>query len=238
VDDIEQVWDVLGGWTERIFKETVNIYHRRVVYESMLEMLREQNHPDAGLFFETYNDQYIEAQAMAIRRQADDNDRTVSLRRLLRRLDRHRAFITREWYHDRMLRPSDGHEDWRGDEFHQYVTDNRFDVFTKRAGDSKLWRKRILDDIKSLVAASETVVDYANTNIAHLQIDEPSTVTYDEFNDAINSLGALAQRYYSFVHGSSLPSLTPTVEGDWRGPFRSPLAFDHHQDEGPLEGDG
>jgi hypothetical protein len=175
---------------------------------------------------------------MAIRRQADDDDRTVSLRRLLRQLVRHRAFITREWYRDRMLRPSDGHEDWRGDEFHHYVADNRFDAFTKRAGNSKLWRKPILDDIKLLVGASETVVNYANTNVAHLQIDEPSTVTFDEFNDAINNLGALTQRYYSFVHGSFLPSLTPAVQGDWRGPFRSQLAFEHHQGNNPFKGDG
>ena len=238
MEDIEEVWDVLDGWTERIVNQVVNMYHRRVVYESMLEMLQEQNHPDAGLFFETYNGQYIEAQSMAIRRQAAEDDRTVSLRRLLGQLDRHRAFITREWYHDRMLRPSEDHEDWRGDEFHQYIADNRFDVFTKRAGNSKLWRKPILDDIKSLVAASEKVIDYANTNVAHLQIGDPSTVTYDEFNDAINDLGALTQRYYVFVHGSTVPSMTPAVQGDWRGPLRSPLAFDHHRDKKPFEGDG
>jgi hypothetical protein len=135
----------------------------------------------------------------------------------------------------RRLRAS-GHG-WRGDEFQQYVADNRFDTFTKRAGDSKLLRKRIFDDVKSMVGASEAVVG-SDTNIAHLQIDEPSTVTYEEFNDAINSLGALTQRDYSFVHGSSLPSLTPAVQGDWRGPFRSQLTFAHHQDKYPLEGPG
>lgn len=41
---------------------------------------------------------------------------------------------------------------------------------------------------------------------------------------AVEHLGEMLRRYYLLINQGGLMTVTPTIQGDWKGPFRKPLA--------------
>jgi hypothetical protein len=100
-----------------------------------------------------------------------------------------------------------------------------FDKFTDQMSDPHLGGRRLQQDRDDLDAMTNRVVRFANVVVAHADREPQSAVvTYDEFNAAIDHLGAMLKRYYLLIDQGGLMSATPTIQGDWRGPFRRPLA--------------
>jgi hypothetical protein len=68
-------------------------------------------------------------------------------------------------------------------------------------------------------------VRYANASVAHAEREpEDVRVTYDDFHRAVDHLGEMLRRYYLLINQGGLVTATPTIQGDWKGPFRKPLA--------------
>jgi hypothetical protein len=76
------------------------------------------------------------------------------------------------------------------------------------------------------VTTSEALVRYANRFVAHAErpSEQPIEATYRDLDRAIELLGALLRKYYLLIDGGGLTTVTPVIQGDWRAPFRSPLA--------------
>ena len=92
----------------------------RQVYDSItgvrsttefMVMLDSQAHPDTSIFQDAFHGMYVESQVLAIRRQADSDSRTLSLRRLIGQLEQHRKDFTRSWYVGRWMHGRDLHSD-------------------------------------------------------------------------------------------------------------------------------
>lgn len=171
---------------------------------------------------------YVESQTMAIRRQADDDSRTLSLLRLLGQLYFYRKKVTREWYGGRWMERFDlnsGHERERLEAKANDRRANRaFDQFTDSPGDNVLGGRRIEADREKLLAMTDRVVQYVNQHVAHLSVyPVADRVTYEEFEGALEHLGEMLKRYHLLIDQGSLMSPTPAIQVDWKAPFRGPL---------------
>ncbi len=166
---------------------------------------------------------------MAIRRQADDDKRTFSLRRLIGQLEQHHREFTREWYVRRWL----GNGDRASPDERARIkarTDLKlanaaFDKFTDKPGDTHLSGSRLQEDSDRLLETSEGVLRYANSVVAHYERSPKDVlVTYEDFHAALDYLSEMLCRYYLLISQDSLMKTTPVIQGDWKGPFRKPLA--------------
>jgi hypothetical protein len=227
VDELLADWR--GRWLPSFRDQVYDLHSRKQMHDEFLDMLEAQAHDDREYFGDFVHRTYLEAQTMAIRRQADDDKRTLSLRRLIGQLEKHRKDFTREWYVGRWMEGYDLDSEVEGGRlearFHLDMANDAFDEFTDKPGDSALGGRRLQEDRDQLTAMTAKVVTYVNEHVAHVAAEPASVaVTYGEFEQAIDHLGTMLKRYYLLLNQSALVSVTPTIQGDWKGPFRRPLA--------------
>jgi hypothetical protein len=132
IDSLVLEWE--GVWLASLRQQIYDLHHRRQIHDEFMEMFDAQDHPDTEIFRDAFHRMYIEAQVMAIRRQADDDKRTLSLRRLIGQLEAHRRQFTREWYVSRWtagrnVESSDERERLDA-EFHIQTANDAFDKVT------------------------------------------------------------------------------------------------------------
>lgn len=226
IDELLAEWE--GVWLGSLKQQIYDLHHRRQLHDEFMAMLDSQDHPDTEIFQDAFHRMYIEAQVMAIRRQADDDRRTLSLRRLIGQLEKHRRKFTREWYvarwvGDRDPNATDERERLEAT-FHIDAANDAFDRFTDKPGDECVGGRQLHADRDQLLALTEAVSRYASATVAHLERQpNDATVTYAEFHRALDHLGEMLRRYYLLINQGGLASTTPTIQGDWKGPFRKPL---------------
>lgn len=224
--DLLAEWDDV--WLESIKFQAYELQHRRELHDGFMAMLEGQDHPDSDIFGDAFHRMYIESQVMVIRRQADDDTRTLSLRRLIGQLEAHRRSFTRTDYTSRWLDgrdPASAHERERLEaRMHLQMANDAFDRFTDQPGDEYLGGRRLQQDRADLLSITDAVVRHANASVAHVKREAGRAgVTYAEFHKAIEHLGTMLQRYYLLINQGALVSTTPVIQGDWRGPFRRAL---------------
>ncbi len=224
--------DLLADWNERwlpsLAQQVHDMHHRRQLHDEFMTMLEASGHRDRDVFTDFFHRMYVEAQALAIRRQADEDARTLSLRRLIGQLFQHRKLFTRSWYVRRWVgtrNPNASDERERIEaRMHVQFANDAFDRFTDRPGARSLGGRRLQDDLKALSDVSEGVVSYVNEHVAHVASSPDTPVSYAEFHRAMDHLGEMLKRYYLLIDQGGLVSATPVIQGDWKGPFRRPLA--------------
>lgn len=226
IDHLVAEWQDL--WLDALKGQIYEMQHRRQLHDEFMDLLGSQDHSDTDIFGDCFHRMYIEAQVMAIRRQVDNDSRTLSLRRLFGQLEQHRRALTRSWYVDRWLNGRDlGSDDERERleaEFHLERANEAFDQFTDGPGAELLGGRRLQEDRERLLELTSQVVEYANTTVGHTQrASTDAVVTYDDFHQALDHLGEMLQRYYLLINQGGLMSTTPIIQGDWQGPFRKPL---------------
>lgn len=87
-------------------------------------------------------------------------------------------------------------------------------------GASQADPERVAADLEKLQAAVDPVKEFADKHVAHLDhtpVDE--VPSFEELDQAINTLGDLFKRYYRAVTGVS-GSITLTIIDNWMAPFR------------------
>ena len=64
----------------------------------------------------------------------------------------------------------------------------------------------------------------ADRTIAHIdKRGRTAAVTFGDLDRAIDEIGRVFQCYRELIAGSPLTTLEPTIQGDWKAPFRAPL---------------
>lgn len=226
--DIDQALVRWKAWLENLKGQIYDLHHRRELHDEFMVLLDTQDHRDTGIFGDAFHRMYIESQVMAIRRLADDDKRTISLRRLIGQIEQWRRDFTRQWYVERWMSNFDrGSADERTrllGEFQLTNANASFDNFTDKDGDEQIGGRRLQEDRDELVRLTDDLVQYANATVAHAQ-REPvaATVTYGEFNKAIDHVGEMLRRYHLLIDQGGLVTTVPVIQGDWKGPFRKPL---------------
>jgi hypothetical protein len=100
------------------------------------------------------------------------------------------------------------------------------DAFDRFAGDvgNHVDPALVERDLEALRSTTSGVVHFATRTVAHLDkrgVDQE--ITFGELNRALDTLSDLVRRYHLLVTGSSLLRVEPTMQGDWKAPFRIPL---------------
>lgn len=226
--DIDQALDEWKVWLENLKGQIYDLHHRRQLHDEFMELLDRQDHPDTGILGDAFHRMYIESQVMAIRRLADDDKRTISLRRLIGQIEQRRPDFTRDWYVARWMSNFDlASADERTRlkaEFQLRNANSSFDKFTDTEGDPQIGGRRLQEDRDELVGLTDELVQYTNGIVAHAQRDPlASTVTYGEFYKSIDHIGSMLKRYHLLIDQGGLMTVVPVIQGDWKGPFRKPL---------------
>ncbi len=94
-------------WLENLKTQIYDLHHRRRLHDEFMVLLDAQEHRDTEILKDAFHRMYIESQVMAIRRQADDDQRTLSLRRLIGQIEQRRGQFSRVWYVERWVQNLD-----------------------------------------------------------------------------------------------------------------------------------
>ena len=79
----------------------------------------------------------------------------------------------------------------------------------------------ITDNLATLGRSTATVSRWADEQVAHIGRKQSSNPTFNELDEAIDTLGNLLQKYYQLIDGGYLSDVKPIIPDDWRRPFRS-----------------
>jgi hypothetical protein len=200
-------------WIEGEIKgEVLTMHHHQAVFQRVSEIVntREPKLP-GSLFFDYFRDTYATSQAAAIRRQAEQSQRVVSLGRLLPEIAAGPERLTRR----RFVGAWPPEEQPRGS-----------DTFSERfAGDlgDHLDPKPVAADIERLEAEAKKVIDHVDQYIAHAD-EKPvaELATFEELNAAIAIVGELFRKYALLLTGDSYATLVPVPQHNWEAIFEVP----------------
>ncbi|MGH2719788.1 MAG: hypothetical protein ACRDJU_14605 [Actinomycetota bacterium] len=220
IDDLAAEWEAQRLASLR--RDIYELHLRKKVHDEFMELLR-RNGQDGSIFADLFHKMYLDSQVMAIRRQTDDDTRTLSLYGLLGQLQEGTPQSTRAWYVNRWLTsvvPSDPEER----ELHTSMANEAFDRFCDWPAARKLGKGRLQADRQELEGLTERVVKFVNTFVAHRsRTTGPVTLTYQDFEGAIAHLGEMLLRYFLLLNQGGLLSATPVIQGDPLAPFRRAL---------------
>lgn len=230
IDALHAQWTAEDGPLRQLAQDVWALHHRRAMFNGLVGMLEGQGNPHRAYVEGFLAEMYFEAQLVRLRRLIDADSRTVSFRRLINQLLQHRSQFTREWYVDLWTDGADAGTDDRGErldarsweaegsrEFDRWTDDrpDRHDVL----GVQPL--RRLLD---ALVEDVDEVKAYVDQRVAHAQKDpDPSNLTYGQVDRAIARAGETLQTLSLLLEQVTEAGLVPTVQGDWRSPFRAAL---------------
>ncbi len=205
--------DLWTRWIEgTIRNEVLTMHHHQAVYSQVAEIVntREPKLPDS-LFFDYLRGTYATSQAAAIRRQAEQNSRVLSLGRLLSEIKAEPERLTRQrfvgaWPPEDQRR---GHETFSG-------------YFAGDVGDN-LDPEIVGHDIARLKMEAKKVVDHVDKYVAHAdESPRAELATFEDLNAVIAMIGDLFKKYALLLTGSSYAMLAPVPQHNWEAIFELP----------------
>lgn len=209
----------------RIEHQILNLHHHRAMWRSMSDAVAASSeHDDRSFFLDHYTSLYVDGAAMAVRRLAVEagQRQEISLGMLLRDIVPSPCAITRSTFLARYDKQDEDREWARKDWLRvgQEAWDRDWGDLTADCLDVA----RIKADIDLLTSTAEKVRAFADRTVAHIDSRGVNELpTFGELDLAIDTLGALFTKYAALLTGSGWAYLEPTMQGDWKRPFREPL---------------
>ncbi len=196
--------------TSRIRPHVYEMHLHRFVFDEIGKIMECAELP-ASYIFEYLPSTYGTSQSMAVRKQADKDQRTASLVNLLTEIAAAPDALTWEFFLG----------EW-GDDLPELVRKS-FERFAE-PGCGQIAASRVLNDITQLETTAEIVKRYVDQYVAHDDAKPTAKIaTFDEVNAGIDVIGRLYARYYSLLYpGESYGSLVPIIDHDWKAVFRVP----------------
>lgn len=220
-DEVVAKW---RHWLELIQPHVIGLHHERRIWREMRDALAERAPDTAGVFLSHYTRLYVDGSAMAVRRLADQSKRdktSVSLWRLIDDIRKQRDVWTRERYVDLFIKDETRAEARRS---LRRVAGEEFDETFGDDGSGRIDPERLEEDLAMLRSQAGRVTDFADRLVAHIDrrgVDE--LPTFADLDAAIDVCGHVFKRYHLLLHASSWLRLEPTIQEDWKAPFRQPL---------------
>ncbi len=155
---------------------------------------------------------YSQSMLIALRRLADADERTHSLRRLLEEMLAH----PEAWSRDAML------QIWAADDQHKYPLDKldlllsgTYREFADKSG-HMLNTERIRTDRNRLSKELDRVKTVVDKQIAHTERDwEPLELTFPELRSAVDVVHEMVKPYIALLTGAGFTDMTPTPQTRW-----------------------
>jgi len=159
---------------------------------------------------------------MAIRRQLDTDNDTISLKRLLIELKQSPQLLTKQWFRS-LYSSSTSNIPIPMEAF----ADGDFEV---HAGNMEYFNPSIAEaDLLKLETLGEAITRYANKQIAH-RTKVKATLTFSEINKFLEEFEVIVKKYILLFTASGYDSLTPVFQYDWETIFTKVWIKQHADD--------
>jgi hypothetical protein len=204
------------GWLDIVAGEVVELLINNYVFWEVQKVIganQKLQHTES-IFFEWMVSVFAHSAAVGMRRQADLDDQSVSLHRLLVELQKYPHLVTRE-YHRNLYK--------NGSARVQPLVDIAFDNYVG-PGCTQLDPARIQKDIDLLGVASKKIHHYTDRIVAHYDqkgLKQP-VPTFHDLSNCLLEMDELVLKYSELMKGEAKTTLLPTFMYDWKSIFRIP----------------
>ncbi len=199
-------------WLKVIHDDIQSLLVSRNVFWEVQKIIK--NNKDIqkpSAFYKYLGDTYVAYAAIAIRRQVKSDKQSISFVRLLEEIAGDPAILSRTYYKNLYV----------GSAVEMFA-DGDFDKF---AGVNKdhICPLMVRTDLERLKLKAKSIEDFADKRIAHHDKKQPKNLpTFSEVDDCINHLDQMYVKYHLVFHASSMTSLMPVYQYDWKRIFRVP----------------
>jgi hypothetical protein len=220
--------DELKRWLESLGSQIRQLRIDQHIFDEVQKIIasNERLHVPSH-FYEWMQDMYVSGIAMAIRRQQDDDARTMSFYRFLKRIKGDPSVVSRTRYRAlyndnnsfvRRLREEGLLESYIDRCYDKLVGNDTADVAKKNQPTAE----DIQNEIAELQQTSAKFVEFANKVVAHDDNVKPDVLpTFEEVGVAVKYMETLLQRYIQLFEAAH-QSMDLNFQYDWKGIFRVP----------------
>jgi hypothetical protein len=210
------------AWLGTLTSQVLRLRQDERIWEEVQEMVKNNaDLPKPSAFYDWMKDMYVSGMAMAVRRQTDDDNRSVSFFRFLKLLKGNPSLVSRRRYRALFPAHDDFVEQLRELGLKKDYIDANYDQLVG-AGKVQPTPEDIQAEIDELERVTKKVVTLADKVIAHHDEKKPLDLpTFAEVSAAITYLEALVQRYKSLFEAASI-SMQVAYQYDWKAIFRVP----------------
>jgi hypothetical protein len=220
-DELFKKW---SEWMDRIYQETIALAANRQMFRRIAKMFEKNKRLQevGGHVWDWLKRNYVDSATMSMRRELDRQPKTQNLRHLLQDIKTNPKVISRNRY--RAMWPLDG-MDKKVQEFQKLRRELSFDSFhlIKDPRDEALDYldpSIIKADLEALTAATERVRTYIEQVVAHRTGSRAATVTFDDFDAAVDAVQEIFKKYYLLLTQTSIAQFEPVPQFDIDAPFR------------------
>ena len=219
-----------GVWVDRILGELQGMLLMRRVLREFVEIC-ESNPTELSLLIWWIKAVYGQSIMISIRRQTDNDNRVISLYRLLGEMMRNPSVFSREAFLERCLPPKRALARRRRSfqEHKQRVTDFYDEV--AGVGQNRLDRHRLKSQRAELSAKAGKVKQFATLAVAHSEVNIPDQISINDIDDVLDMMKRIVSEYRFLLFGDDPlnllfkgvpPDIEPSVSAelsDWKKAF-------------------
>jgi len=197
-------------WLKVIHDEIQQLVIAKDIFWEVQEIIKNNKgiqKPSA--FYEYLGNTYVSHSAIGMRRQLKVDPQSISFARLLTEMSANPEVVSRKYY--TAMYAGSVVED---------RADRDFDRFST-PGALYISRRMVLNDLQSLRDAGRNLEQFADRRVAHR--DKRAVKSPPRFKDGdafIELLDQLYVKYHLLFHASTMDSLLPTYQYDWKEIFR------------------
>lgn len=209
----------MTAWIKTIEAEVADVLLQHHIFWQVQNIIRSNPHLASARshFFEWMGDVFVASAAAAVRRQVDNDDNSICLRRLLRETRDYAHIVTRSFYLSLSVAPG-------SEAFLKELNDHVFDEWAG-AGGSHLDPSSIERDLNLLLDTCKTIRHYATKRVAHYDnrgVTPNMMPTFQDLDNAYKVIESLTQKYHLIFTGVWIGNLQPTIVYPWTDVFTLP----------------
>lgn len=221
--------EIRRGWLESMETVDRQLHMCRMfrtvfteVRDALIEKDRKRGRPLPGHFIVCYADNYWDSQVVAIRRLTDADDRTYSLRNLIRKVSVNAHLLPgREDFIDEILSKLEWEETDRERAAIGRDVDQR--IF---GGDPTVPSLFFESLVTKMTSDTTTIVGHVDTWVAHRDMNtklEDFPVTFVMIHRALKTLEEVAGAMHYLLFGSQMLYESLVMPSGWQQPLKTPV---------------
>lgn len=206
-------FETCRNWLSVIEREITELSTERHIFTEVRKIVKANKKiQKPSSFYGFLATTYATTAIIGIRRQLDMDKRSISLERLLHFLSTQPKAIKRE---DILIL-------YEKDEYSQQNGQNIWKKYADKSG--KYFNNRIAaTDLRKLRKLTCVCDKYASKKIAHFDKQKLSLIpTFNDIDKSVNFMEKLLKKYTLLFYASSLLSVLPVWQYDWKNIFREP----------------
>jgi AbiU2 len=208
----DQLHDKWKKWLEHLSNEVIELHTNRHIFLDVQDIIRQNpiiHQP--GDFNVWVAKMYGSAMSVAVRRQAINDEKSISFRCLLEEIKANPKVMSRTRFKNSFVDAN----------YPEFMANRRFDELA-RAGREYLDTADIDNEIQTLIGKTAKLHKYVNKHVAHHDRKEFTEIpTFGDLHEAIDYLEELLRKYCSLFTAFHI-SVCLRRHNDWRDVFRFP----------------